>query len=95
MFFNRLILSVLFFVEPAGVEPASKRGSNMLSTCLSSLNFSCADKTEATNQRLILWIFAWCTRLHPTISDFAAPPYQRASERRHLGDVLSPPLGRD
>jgi len=44
------------FVELGGVEPPSKQGKNKLSTCLSSLRFSNAGKTEATNLRLILFI---------------------------------------
>ncbi len=41
------------FVEIAGFEPASKQGTNMLSTRLSWPSFSCDDKTQATNHRLI------------------------------------------
>ena len=37
------------FVELEGFEPSSKRGTNLLSTCLSSLKFSIRHKTEATN----------------------------------------------
>lgn len=43
-------------VELEGVEPSSKQGNNKLSTCLSSLRFSSAGKTEATNLRLIPFI---------------------------------------
>ena len=43
-----------FLVDPEGVEPSSKRGRHTLSTCLSSPEFSCRDKTEATNLYLIL-----------------------------------------
>ena len=43
-----------FLVDLEGVEPSSKRGSHTLSTCLSSPEFSCIDKTEATNLYLIL-----------------------------------------
>jgi len=45
-----------FFVELEGVEPSSKQGNNKLSTCLSSLRFSCVSKTKATNLHLILFI---------------------------------------
>ncbi len=44
---------ICFYVELEGVEPSSKQGTNLLSTCLSSLWFSCAGKTEATNRHLI------------------------------------------
>ena len=37
------------FVEIAGFEPASKQGTNMLSTRLSWPSFSCDDKIQATN----------------------------------------------
>ena len=40
-------------VELTGFEPVSERGSNTLSTCLSSLWFSSSSKTEATNCYLI------------------------------------------
>lgn len=36
-------------VELEGFEPSSKRGTNELSTCLSSPKLSGTDKTEATN----------------------------------------------
>lgn len=36
-----------------GVEPSSKRWTNTLSTCLSSLKFSCSNRTEATYSSLI------------------------------------------
>lgn len=41
-----------FKVDQEGIEPSSKRGNNMLSTCLSSLWFSCESKTEATHSHL-------------------------------------------
>ena len=41
-------------VELEGVEPSSKQGTNMLSTCLSLPEFSCSGKTRATNRCLIL-----------------------------------------
>ena len=42
-----------FFVEIAGFEPASKQGTNMLSTRLSWPSFSSNSKTQATNYYLI------------------------------------------
>ena len=41
-------------VELAGVEPASKRGTNELSTCLFLDWFSSADRPKTANLRLIL-----------------------------------------
>ena len=32
-------MNVLFFVDPAGVEPASKQGTEKVSTCLSTSLF--------------------------------------------------------
>ena len=57
-------------VELEGVEPSSKQGIKVLSTCLSSLRFSCISKTEATNQCLISF-----AEPKETILDLAAPPY--------------------
>ena len=67
----------MFSVELEGVEPSSKQGNNKLSTCLSSLRFSCAGKTEATNPRLILYVFIAVSRQTATISDLAALPDHR------------------
>ena len=36
-------------VELEGVEPSSKQGNHMLSTCLSLPSFSCIGRTRATN----------------------------------------------
>lgn len=41
------------FVEIAGFEPASKQGTNTLSTCLSRPEFSTEGKTRATYLQLI------------------------------------------
>ena len=43
------------FVEMAGFEPASKQGTNMLSTRLSWPEFSSNGKTQATNHCLICY----------------------------------------
>ena len=77
------------YVELEGVEPSSKQGNHMLSTCLSLLKFSCCSKTKATNCCLILCFFATRTRLRATIPDLSAPLYQIASGRGHLRDVSS------
>lgn len=54
---SNVLAAFLFFpsaecVDQEGIEPSSKRGNNMLSTCLSSLWFSCRNKTEATHSCL-------------------------------------------
>ena len=52
-----LLLSAILFshcVELEGVEPSSKQGNNMLSTCLFQTSFSCGSKTWTTNRRLSL-----------------------------------------
>lgn len=83
------------FVEPAGVEPASKRGSNTLSTCLSSPSFF-EYRQDRSHQPLPYPLnLIERTRLRSTIPDLAAPPDQRASRPRHLGDVSSRHYGRD
>ena len=68
-----IINALSMMVELRGVEPRSKQGNNTLSTCLSSPGFSCANKTEATNLRLILCYFMTAARQVVTISDLAAP----------------------
>lgn len=74
-------------VDLEGFEPSSKRGNNMLSTCLFPLWFSNLGKTGTTNQDLSLKNFIAGTRLPLTIPDLSAPPDQDASGRRLLGDV--------
>jgi|GEM_PF-4427552 len=74
-------------VDLEGFEPSSKRGINLLSTCLSSLNFSTCYKTEATDNKLIPFVSFEVRDLLQTISDIAAPPIQIASKPQLLGDV--------
>ena len=51
---KKVITNVItFFVELEGIEPSSKRGNNVLSTCLSLPSFSSRNKTRATNYELI------------------------------------------
>ena len=69
------MISVFHIVELEGVEPSSKQGTKVLSTCLSSPRFSCTDKTEATNQCLISLNFIITAEPATTILDLAAPPY--------------------
>ena len=49
---NSLFFRALYiYVELEGVEPSSKHGTPVLSTCLSPLGFSSLSKTGATNHR--------------------------------------------
>ena len=50
---NRHHSMPIFFVELEGIEPSSKRGNNVLSTCLSLPSFSSRNKPRATNHELI------------------------------------------
>ena len=49
-----LFLLSLYYVELAGVEPASKQGNHVLSTRLFRTSFSRYGKTQTTNRILIL-----------------------------------------
>lgn len=69
-----MLLWVQKKVELTGIEPVSERESNMLSTCLSSLRFSCGGKTEATYQPPYLLKSSPCRcSTAMTIPDIAAP----------------------
>jgi len=70
----------MFFVELERFELSSKRGINLLSTCLSSPSFLCCDKTEATNHNLSPLISSVVRNIRQTISDITAPPYRSASK---------------
>jgi len=74
-------------VDLEGFEPSSKRGTNLLSTCLSSLDFSTQHLAEATLVELILLISSEDQDLLRTISDIAAPPVRIASKPELPGDV--------
>lgn len=76
-------------MELEGVEPSSKQGTNLLSTCLSSPSLSGMSKTEATNSNRSLFISDKSQDLSYPISDLSTPPFQQASKPRPLGDVLS------
>ena len=47
-FYRHLLVFDIHFVELEGLEPSSKRGSNLLSTCLSSFYLSGRSATEDT-----------------------------------------------
>ncbi len=76
-------------MELEGLEPSSKRGINLLSTCLSSPSFSTRHKTEATYAELILLISPEARDLLQTISDIAVPPNRIASKPELPGDISS------
>ncbi len=57
-------------VEMPGVEPGSKRGSNMLSTCLAKTCFSCNGRIEATDHYLSSLIFAKAPKQNSHYSRF-------------------------
>ena len=81
----------MFFekVELPGVEPGSKRGSNMLSTCLAPTWFSCNSWIKATDRYLSFWISLVVRSNQQAIPDLLAPPDRIDSGQRHPGDVLS------
>ena len=85
----------MLFVELEGLEPSSKQGTNLLSTCLSPLNFSWMSKTEATNSNLSFFISDKSQSLPYPISDLSAPPDRHASKPQLPGDVLSLHLCKD
>ena len=63
------IWHTMYIVELEGVEPSSKRGSNLLSTCLASFWLSGRSATEATI-------------LHPYLLNFGKAPKPRLSYLR-------------
>ena len=60
-------------VEIAGFEPASKQGTNMLSTRLSWPLFSSNGKTQATNHCLICFDLISASQPTETSPDISAP----------------------
>ena len=60
-------------VEIAGIEPASKQGTNMLSTRLSWPLFSSNSKTQATNHCLICFYLISASQPTETSPDISAP----------------------
>ncbi|KAA6302653.1 MAG: hypothetical protein EZS26_001160 [Candidatus Ordinivivax streblomastigis] len=86
--FAKLIKSLAnFFVDLEGFEPSSKRGINLLSTCLSLLYFSTRHKTKATNAGLIPLISSETQDFFQTISDITALPWSVSFEARAPGNV--------
>ncbi len=78
------------FVELEGVEPSSKHGNNMLSTCLASLGFSCTGKAEATNLYLILYGFHCIYEAKCNYPRFCCTSVSSCLEERALGRCLVP-----
>ena len=69
-------------VELAGVEPASKQGKPMLSTRLSWPSFSFGSKTQATNRRLICFVFGTASQPATPILCIPAPLYPFSPQTR-------------
>ena len=69
-------------MELAGVEPASKQGTLVLSTRLSWPSFSSGGKTQATNRRLICYIFGTISQPMLPILWIPAPLYPFSPQTR-------------
>ena len=69
-------------MELAGVEPASKQGTILLSTRLSWPSFSSVGKTQATNRRLICSIFDAVSQPTTSILCIPAPLYPFSPQTR-------------
>ena len=80
-------------VELERFELSSKRGTNLLSTCLSSPSIVGIkqDRSHPLNP-YPLKTSPETRGSFQTISDIPAPPYRNASEQQHPGDVSSPQL---
>ncbi len=76
-----------FFVDQEGIEPSSKQGKKMLSTCLSLSSFQPRCRRELPNHDLSSKRFRLWHEAAADYSRFAAPPFQYASGRQLLGDV--------
>ena len=79
-------------VELEGFEPSSKRGTNMLSTCVVSDWFSKVARPGRPNHPLSRKISHERPGADRTIPDIPAPPYRLVSEKGQSGDVSSPQL---
>ncbi len=85
----------LFFVELAGVEPASKHGSHMLSTCLVLLDFRGRPDAEQPNLPLVPVVSPSERNDPPAIPVLPAPPDRVGTGLVRPGDVSSRHLCRD
>lgn len=80
-------------VELERFELSSKRGTNLLSTCLSSPSIVGTEQDRSHPLNPYPLKTSPETRgSFQTISDISAPPYRNASEQQHPGDVSSPQL---
>ena len=79
-------------VELEGFEPSSKRGTNMLSTCVVSDWFSKMARPGRPNHPLSLRVSHRRLGAVSTIPDISAPPDRLVSEKGQSGDVSSPQL---
>ena len=79
-------------VELEGFEPSSKRGTNMLSTCVVSDWFSKVARPGRPNYPLSRKVSHRRPGAVRTIPDIPAPPYRLVSEKGQSGDVSSPQL---
>ena len=79
-------------VELEGFEPSSKRGTNMLSTCVVSDWFSKMARPGRPNHPLSLRVSHRRPGAVSTIPDIPAPPDRLVSEKGQSGDVSSPQL---
>jgi hypothetical protein len=75
-------------VELPGVEPGSKQGDHMLSTCLVPTWFSCISWIRTTDLCLISLILQVPRSEVQASSEFPTPPDRIASEQQLPGDVL-------
>ena len=83
---------LLFVVELEGFEPSSKRGTNMLSTCVVSAWFSRSARPGRPNISLSRRVSHRRPGAVYAIPDIPAPPYRLVSEKGQSGDVSSPQL---
>ena len=76
-------------MELAGVEPASKRGSNRLSTCLAPTWFSSEDWIRATDPHLSFLSFASWAKQPTCYLRFSCTTGSDSLRAGHPGDVSS------
>jgi len=76
-------------VELAGIEPASKQGTNKLSTCLFDFGFSNPGCQPTGYLDLSSLISLACQSLRPTSPELLAPQNQNGSGQNLLRDVSS------
>ena len=80
---------MFLIVELAGVEPASKHGNHMLSTCLVLLDFRDLSAAEQPNLSLFPVVSPSGRNSPQTSPGLRAPPYRVGSGPDRPGDVSS------